>query len=113
MMSTHTTTPASKDVVLTATEQLLGQRDTSALDSLFSPDFVQHSTTVGGGLEGLRTFVAGLPGQFRYEQVRVLAEGDLVVTHGRYHGCGAAAGHLRPVARRRRTHRRALGRCPA
>lgn len=86
MMSTHTTTPASKDVVLTATEQLLGQRDTSALDSLFSPDFVQHSTTVGGGLEGLRTFVAGLPGQFRYEQVRVLAEGDLVVTHGRYHG---------------------------
>jgi predicted SnoaL-like aldol condensation-catalyzing enzyme len=90
-MSTNSTTrtiatPASKDLVLSAIEQLLGQRDTSALDSFFSPQFVQHSTAAQDGLGGLRTFVAGLPEQFRYEQVRVLAEGDLVVTHGRYHG---------------------------
>lgn len=86
MTTKSTTAPASKDLVLSAVEQLLGQRDTSALDSLFTADFVQHSTTVGDGLEGLRAFVAGLPDQFRYEQVRVLAEGDLVVTHGRHHG---------------------------
>ena len=90
-MSTNSTTttiatPASKDLVLSAIEQLLGQRDTSALDSFFSPQFVQHSTAAQDGLQGLRTVVAGLPEQFRYEQVRVLAEGDLVVTHGRYHG---------------------------
>lgn len=79
---------ANKDLVVTAVTKLFGQRDTSAVDAYFGPTYTQHSAVAADGLDGLRALAANLPAGFRYEPARVLGEGDLVVTHGVYHGFG-------------------------
>ncbi|MFI9256807.1 nuclear transport factor 2 family protein [Streptomyces sioyaensis] len=79
----------TKDLVLKATGELFGDKDPSAVDRWVSPDFRQHSTLAADGPEGLRALVSSLPADFRYDRARVLADGDLVVLHGVYHGFGA------------------------
>ena len=81
---------STKDVVLTAATELFGKKDPSAVDRWVSDTYRQHSTVAGDGPEALRELVAGLPADFRYEGVRVLADGDLVALHGIYHGFGPA-----------------------
>jgi predicted SnoaL-like aldol condensation-catalyzing enzyme len=77
---------AAKETVIAATNKLFIDRDASAIDEYFGPRYVQHSALAGDGVEGLRTLVATIPESFRYEPRRAFAEGDLVVTHGIYHG---------------------------
>jgi predicted SnoaL-like aldol condensation-catalyzing enzyme len=78
----------NKDLVVEATTKLFGDRDLSVLDTHWSTNYIQHSTAAGPGVDGLRTLASSLPDGFRYEVVRVVGEGDLVVTHGLYHGFG-------------------------
>jgi predicted SnoaL-like aldol condensation-catalyzing enzyme len=77
-----------KEIVTTATGQLFGDRDPSAVDRWVTPDYRQHSSLAADGPEALRALVGGLPAAFRYEPARVLADGDLVALHGTYHGFG-------------------------
>lgn len=77
-----------KDLVLTALDEVFGHRDLDAVGRYFSPGYVQHSTLAAPGPDGLRALAGTLPEGFRYDLVRVLADGDLVVTHGVYHGFG-------------------------
>ncbi|MDH6182564.1 putative SnoaL-like aldol condensation-catalyzing enzyme [Microbacteriaceae bacterium SG_E_30_P1] len=79
-----------RTTVSTAVSRLFGEKDASAIDDFFGPVYVQHSALGVDGLPGIRGLLAGLPDGFRYELVRVLADGDLVVTHGLYYGYGAA-----------------------
>ncbi|MFD1367690.1 nuclear transport factor 2 family protein [Actinoplanes sichuanensis] len=81
---------SAKETVLTAVGQLFGEKDPSAVDRWVSPTYRQHSALATDGPDGLRGLVAGLPDGFRYEQHRVLADGDLVALHGTYHGFGPA-----------------------
>lgn len=78
----------NKDLVVTSLAKLFEHREAAAIDEYFTQDFVQHSTLAGNGLEGLRDFIGNLPEDFRYQPVRVLGEGDLVVLHGTYFGLG-------------------------
>jgi predicted SnoaL-like aldol condensation-catalyzing enzyme len=78
----------NKEVALAATADLLDARDLGAIDKYLGRNLVQHSAFLGDGVEGLREFVSGLPPDFRYERARVLAQGDVVALHGRYHGIG-------------------------
>jgi predicted SnoaL-like aldol condensation-catalyzing enzyme len=78
----------NKELVLAATAALLDDRVLGAIDMYFDPNYVQHSALLADGVDGLRDFVRGLPSEFRYEPARVLAQGDVVALHGRYHGVG-------------------------
>ncbi|MFE5036400.1 nuclear transport factor 2 family protein [Streptomyces sp. NPDC056683] len=79
---------SSKDIVLKAAGELFGDRDPGAVDRWVAADYRQHSSLAADGPEALRALVAGLPGDFRYEGARVIADGDLVALHGTYHGFG-------------------------
>ncbi|MGY5013138.1 nuclear transport factor 2 family protein [Streptomyces sp. 900105755] len=79
---------SSKDIVLRAAGELFGDRDPGAVDRWVAADYRQHSSLAADGPEALRALVAGLPGDFRYEGARVIADGDLVALHGTYHGFG-------------------------
>jgi predicted SnoaL-like aldol condensation-catalyzing enzyme len=78
----------AKDTVLNAAKELFADKDAAAVDRWVAPDYVQHSSLVPDGPEGLRNLVASLPAGFRYEGARVIADGDLVALHGVYHGFG-------------------------
>jgi len=78
----------AKDTVLGAAAELFGGKDPSAVDRWVAADYKQHSSMAGDGPEALRSLVAGLPADFRYEGARVLADGDLVALHGTYYGFG-------------------------
>ncbi|MFD4605623.1 nuclear transport factor 2 family protein [Streptomyces sp. NPDC058464] len=79
---------SSKDIVLKAAGELFGDRDPGAVDRWVAADYRQHSSLAADGPEALRTLVAGLAEDFRYEGARVIADGDLVALHGTYHGFG-------------------------
>ncbi|WP_308296622.1 nuclear transport factor 2 family protein [Streptomyces sp. ISL-44] len=79
---------SSKDIVVTAAGELFGRKDPGAVDRWVSAAYRQHSSLAADGPEALRKLVAGLPEGFRYEGARVIADGDLVVLHGTYHGFG-------------------------
>jgi predicted SnoaL-like aldol condensation-catalyzing enzyme len=83
------TTNNVRDLVVSATTAVFNDKDASAVDRYFAADYKQHSQLVGDGREAFRGLAADLPADFRYEPVRVLADGDLVVAHGIYHGFGA------------------------
>ncbi|MFE4874916.1 nuclear transport factor 2 family protein [Streptomyces sp. NPDC056682] len=78
----------AKNIVLTATAELFGKKDPSAVDRWVAADYTQHSALAADGPEALRQLVASLGDGFRYEGARVLADGDLVALHGTYHGFG-------------------------
>ncbi|MEU6083687.1 nuclear transport factor 2 family protein [Streptomyces sp. NPDC047108] len=78
----------NKDLVLKAVGELFGDKDPSAVDRWVAPTYRQHSALAGDGPEALRDLVASLGDDFRYERARVVADGDLVVLHGVYHGFG-------------------------
>jgi predicted SnoaL-like aldol condensation-catalyzing enzyme len=88
MMTADSPTATAKMVVLNAIDRLFGRRDVSAVDRYWSSRYVEHSIVGGEGLDGLRETVAALPDGFRHERLRLLADGDLVVAHGVYHGLG-------------------------
>jgi predicted SnoaL-like aldol condensation-catalyzing enzyme len=74
----------NKAIVLAAFDAAFNARDPQALDQYWSADYLQHSAHFAPGREGLRTLLASLPAGVRYDYDMVVAEGDLVVLHGRY-----------------------------
>lgn len=81
---------SAKELVEQAVHELFGQRDATAVDRYWSPDYIEHSIVGADGLQGLRDLAGSLPEGFRHVRARVLGEHDLVVAHGRYEGLAAA-----------------------
>ena len=81
----------SKKLVLKAFDTLFNQRDYDAAKQLWSPDYIQHSAHIPPGRDGLFNLVKSIPPTLRYEPGEILAEGDLVIVHGRYSGIGQPA----------------------
>jgi predicted SnoaL-like aldol condensation-catalyzing enzyme len=81
----------NKGLVLEAFETLFNKRDYSSAMRYWSPDYIQHSAHIGPGREGLFTLVKSLPPTLRYEPGVIVADGDLVIVHGRFSGFGAPA----------------------
>jgi predicted SnoaL-like aldol condensation-catalyzing enzyme len=75
-----------KDVVAEAINAVYTTRDRGEITRHFTPALRQHGSVTADGLEGLLAYAATLPDGIHYEQHRVFAEGDLVVTHGTYTG---------------------------
>jgi predicted SnoaL-like aldol condensation-catalyzing enzyme len=81
----------NKAIVLKAFDLLFNQRDFDAAESFWSADYIQHSANIPPGRDGLFALVKSLPPGARYENHVVVAEGNLVIAHGRFTGGGAGA----------------------
>jgi predicted SnoaL-like aldol condensation-catalyzing enzyme len=78
----------NKATVLEAFDTLFNRRDYAAAEKFWSPHYIQHSAYITPGREGLFDLVKSLPPEFRWEAGVIMAEGDLVMVHGRYSGRG-------------------------
>jgi predicted SnoaL-like aldol condensation-catalyzing enzyme len=88
-----TTTPEqNKALVLEAFDTLFNKRDYEAASRYWSDKYRQHSAHIEPGREGLFNLIKSVPATLRYEHQFILAEGDMVIVHGRFSGNG------RPVA---------------
>ena len=79
----------NKALVLKAFDTLFNKRDYTAAEKYWSPHYIQHSAHIAPGREGLFDLIKSLPSTLKYEPGTILAEGDLVIVHGRFSGFGA------------------------
>jgi predicted SnoaL-like aldol condensation-catalyzing enzyme len=76
----------NKAIIIEVLTSAFTKRDFAALERWFSPDYIQHNPFIPGSRAGLRGFVENLPKGRSYEPGMAVAEGDLVMIHGRYSG---------------------------
>ena len=76
----------NKALVLEAFDTLFNKRDYVAAERYWSPKYVQHSAHIAPGREGLFNLIKSLPLTLKYEPGLLVAEGDLVIVHGRFSG---------------------------
>src|SRR3954453_22337582 len=79
----------NKALVLEAFDTLFNKRDYFAAERYWSPTYIQHSAHIAPGREGLFNLIKGMPPTPTYEPGVIVAEGDLVIVHGRFSGFGA------------------------
>lgn len=78
----------TKALVLNAFDTLFNKRDYARAAEFWSDHYIQHSTHIEPGRDGLFNLVRSLPDSLRYENARILAEGDYAMLHGRFSGIG-------------------------
>jgi predicted SnoaL-like aldol condensation-catalyzing enzyme/predicted ester cyclase len=78
----------NKALVLEAFNTLFNKRDYAAAEKYWSPNYIQHSAHIEPGREGLFNLVRGAPSTLRYENARIMVDGDYVMLHGRFSGNG-------------------------
>jgi len=82
--------PRNKSLVLEAFDTLFNKRDYAAAEKFWSPNYIQHSAHIASGREGLFDLVRSLPPTLKYEHGTIVAEGNLVIVHGRFSNFGLA-----------------------
>src|SRR5260370_18719955 len=75
-------------LVLEAFETLFNKRDFARAERFWSPKYIQHSAHIPPGREGLFELVKNAPATMRYENQLILANGNLLMLHGRFTGLG-------------------------
>jgi predicted SnoaL-like aldol condensation-catalyzing enzyme len=78
----------NKALALEAFNTLFNKRDFAAAERFWSPRYIQHSAHIAPGREGLFELVKAAPPTLKYEPGLVVAEGDVVILHGRFSGIG-------------------------
>jgi predicted SnoaL-like aldol condensation-catalyzing enzyme len=81
----------NKALVLEAFDTLFNQRDYVAAEKFWSPNYIQHSAHIPPGRDGLLGLIKSLPPTLKYENSLILAEGDMLMLHGRFSGIGQPA----------------------
>jgi predicted SnoaL-like aldol condensation-catalyzing enzyme len=76
----------NKALVLDAMTSLFQRHDASAVERLYSDDYIQHNPNIPQGREALRGLVETLSPSVYYEPGLIIADGDLVAIHGRIRG---------------------------
>jgi predicted SnoaL-like aldol condensation-catalyzing enzyme len=76
----------SKAIALKAIRGVFIERDVRIVEELFAPDYIQHNPTIPNGRDAIAGLLGSLPEGFRYEPGMVVAEGSIVMIHGRYVG---------------------------
>jgi predicted SnoaL-like aldol condensation-catalyzing enzyme len=79
----------NKALVLKAFDTLFNKRDYAAAERLWSPNYIRHSAHIAPSREGLFNLIKSIPPTLKYEPGTIVAEGDLVIVHGRFSGFGA------------------------
>jgi predicted SnoaL-like aldol condensation-catalyzing enzyme len=88
---TTTLQNSNKARLIEGFDVLFNQRNFEAAEQYWAPDYIQHSSHIAAGRDGLFNLVRGLSLETRYEQGIILAEGDFVMAHGRYRDPAAAS----------------------
>ena len=78
----------NKALVLEAFDTLFNKRDYKAAERFWSPKYIQHSAHIAPGREGLFNLVKAAPAELHYENAAIVADGELVMLHGRFTGNG-------------------------
>ena len=78
----------NKELVLKGFDTLFNKRDYLTAEKFWSPDYIQHSAHIPPGRAGLFDLIKSLPSTLRYEHGTIVAEGDVVIVHGRFSGHG-------------------------
>jgi predicted SnoaL-like aldol condensation-catalyzing enzyme len=78
----------NKALVLEAFDILFNRRDYGAAERFWSPKYIQHSAHIAPGREGLFSLIKALPSTLKYEPGTIVAEGDIVIVHGRFSDFG-------------------------
>jgi len=78
----------NKALVLEAFETLFNKRDITGAERFWSPNYIQHSAHIAPGRDGLFNLVRSAPPEMRYENQTILAEGNLLMLHGRFSNIG-------------------------
>ena len=76
----------SKAIALKAIRGVFIERDARVVQELFAPDYIQHNPTIPNGRDAIAGLLGSLPEGFHYEPGMVVAEGSIVMIHGRYVG---------------------------
>jgi predicted SnoaL-like aldol condensation-catalyzing enzyme len=79
---------SNKEIVLKVLRGAFIERDVSVVDRYFSPNYVQHNPMIPNGAKAIATLIPTLKDKLSYEMGMAVAEGDLVMVHGRYIGWG-------------------------
>ena len=80
---------SSKQVALNVLTGAFVNRDPSVVAKYFAPDYIQHNPAIPNGSAAIPALIASLSPEFSYELGMAVAEGDLVMVHGRYVGWAA------------------------
>src|SRR6202171_463235 len=86
---TQSTQERNKALGLQAFDLLFNKRDYVAAEKYWSPHYIPHSAHIAPGREGLFNLIKSIPPTLKYEPGTIVAEGDLVIVHGRFSGFGA------------------------
>ena len=78
----------NKALVLEAFDTLFNKRDYVAAERYWAPKYIQHSAHIAPGRGGLFDLVKSLPPTLKYEPGVRVADGGLVMLHGRFSGFG-------------------------
>jgi predicted SnoaL-like aldol condensation-catalyzing enzyme len=81
--------PGGPALVLEAFDTLFDKRDYATAEKFWSEDYVQHSSRIPPGRDGLFEVIKSRPPEFAYEPELIMAENDLVMIWGRFSGHGA------------------------
>ena len=85
----QTTQERNKARVLEAFDTLFNKRDYSAAERYWSATYIQHSAHIAPGRAGLFNLIKSMPPTLKYEPGMIVADGDIVIVHGRFSGFGA------------------------
>src|SRR3954471_17436969 len=91
-----TTPEQNKALVSEAFDTLFNKRDYAAAERFWSPEYMQHSAHIEPGREGLFNLIESLPPTLKYEPGMIVADGDLVIVHGRFSGVRAPVNWIAP-----------------
>ena len=78
----------NRDIVMKVLQGAFVERDVTVVERYFSPDYLQHNPRIPNGPEAIAHLIPTLNKDLSYELGMVVAEGDLVMVHGRYVGWG-------------------------
>jgi predicted SnoaL-like aldol condensation-catalyzing enzyme len=85
---TKTTPEQNRALVMEAFDTLFNERDYATAERFWSPDYIQHSAHIAPGRAGLFNLIKSVPPTLKYEPGIIVAEGDLVIVHGRFSNLG-------------------------
>jgi predicted SnoaL-like aldol condensation-catalyzing enzyme len=78
----------NKDIALSVLKGAFIDRDPGVVEKFFAPTYTQHNPSIPDGPAPIPGLIASLGKDFSYEPGMAVADGDLVMVHGRYVGWG-------------------------
>jgi len=87
----ESTLQRNKTFVLEAFETLFNKKDVVAAERFWSLNYIQHSAHIPPGRDGLLGLVKSGPPGMKYENSLIMAQGDMLMLHGRFSGLGLPA----------------------